>query len=118
MEGVGEDADPGRARTQIAVAHAEHMVGVGSHRVGDKHLLCQANDEAVEAHHTVLHGAGARNQLRRHAVVVDDGTGDELGKHHDIQHIVGELVAGWCSAAIHVNGVGDALEGEKRDADR
>ena len=117
LEGVGEDADPCCTRGQVAVVHGEDLVGIGGQGVGDEHFLAQADDEAVEAHHAVFHGAGALHELRRHAVVVDDGTRDELRKHHDIQHIVGQLVARRRGATIHVYGVGDALEGEEANAD-
>ena len=51
-----------------------------------------------------------------HTVVVDDGTSDELRKHHDIKHIIGQLLTGRCCATIHVKCIGNALEGKEGDA--
>ena len=52
-----------------------------------------------------------------HVAIADDGTGNQLREHGDIQHEVGELLHRLVHATVGVQGVGDALEREERDAD-
>ena len=52
-----------------------------------------------------------------HITVADDGTGNQLREHSDIQHKISEFLHRLVHATIGVEGVGDALEREERYAD-
>ena len=133
LEGVGQGDNPrggavqGRhagedfgdlARVQKAeVGGAEDGIHLGANHVGDEDFLAEADDEAIKALQAVGHARLAAADLVGHVAIADDGTGDELGEHNDIQHEIRQFLHRLVHAAVGVQGVGDALEREERDAD-
>ena len=87
--------------------------------VGDHHLLEQPEQDqhdAVRDHGAIELGLGL--ELRQEIGSADDRPGDELREEGDVEEDVERRLLGRDFAAIDVDHIRDAVEGEEGDADR
>ena len=92
---------------------------VGYHRqlVCQDDLLAQAHQEAAYPGGAVLPGLPAAVDLFRHRLVLDDGTGDELGEEGDVQGHFQRIALDLAPIPVHIQHIAHGLEGEKGDAE-
>ena len=86
--------------------------------VGDQHLLRQPDDEDARADGSAPERLAALVELARDRLVADDRAGDELRKERDVERDVDRIAVGAEAAPVDVDDVGQAVEGEERDAER
>ena len=86
--------------------------------VGDEHLLREADDEDARADGGAAERRPAHVELAGDGLVADDRARDELGKERDVERDVDRIAVGAEAAAVDVDDVGQAMEGEERDAER
>ena len=118
LQGISQDAYPCRSRVDGTKVGGETGVGLLGDDIGDENLFGQADDKTVKTLQTFRRRTLAMTQLLFHLVVAHDRTRNQLGKHDDIHHVVGQFVHGFYLSTIGIQHIGDRLEGEKGDADR
>ena len=85
--------------------------------VGDDDLLGKAHEKPPQAEGHVLPAVGAGIQFPGNVHIPDNGTGDELGEQSHIGAEADGVLLRHRVAPVHVDGVGQALEGIEADAD-
>jgi len=98
----------------------EHWIGQPAERIGQQHLLGDAERQQHEAARQALGQARPQRlelELLDDLVMADDRSGDKVREQHHPQCIVGEAVARR-RAAPEIDQIGDLLEGEEADAER
>ena len=119
LNGVAPDRQ-GQIDGAVGERIEEHGIDdLGRQVVRHHDLLEQSHDDEQQAHGR--HGAawiGRTLELRHHHLGADDRAGHELGEERNVQEDVEDRSRRRDHAAIDVDDVGDALEGEERDPDR
>ena len=116
LKGVGGHAVPrvdGAERSGF-----ERQIGDLPARVGDQHLLRQAEREERDAPRELGRGALAEVQLILDLRIADDRAGDELRIHHLEAEKVAEALHGRRMAAVDVDDVAERLQDVQADAER
>ena len=109
LQRVGDRAQPRAAQRQPGAR--EGLVRQRGHGVGDQHLLAQAHHEAAHALREARQRLPALLDLGRDAVVAQDRARDQLGKEGDVQRQLRQAALRRDRAPVHVDGVGQGLEG-------
>ena len=86
--------------------------------VGDQHLLRKSDDEDARSDGGAPEGLPALVELSRDRLVPDDRAGDELRKEGNVKRDVDRIAIGAEAPPVDVDDVGQAVEGEERDAER
>ena len=86
--------------------------------VGDKHLLCEPDDEDARPDRSAAQRRSSRVELARNGLVADDRARDELRKERDIERDVDGIAVRPEAPPVDVDDVAQAVEGEERDAER
>ena len=117
LERIGKEPDPGaddRNRRQFAVQHGGgHFAG----HVGQQDLFEHAGQEPDESVPRLAHADDAVLDLRFNVDVFDNGAGNELREHGDVQQQVKEVALDIGPPAVHIHNVRNGLERVEADAD-
>ena len=110
--------EPRGGRIQFLWSDAEYLIGDIAQRVGDEHLLAQADDETPHALDEVVAVPLALRELRGDVLVADDRSGDKLWEQQDVKPEAVDASLRRRVAAVDVDQVGDRMEGEEGNPQR
>ena len=122
LEGISQGDQPGGGAVEGGeaggkVGSIQYAIHIGPHDIGDEDLLAQTDYKAIEPLKPVGIARFTVADLVGHLVVTNDGAGDELRKHGDVEHEVAKPLHGLVDPPIGIECVSDALEREERNAD-
>ncbi len=86
--------------------------------IGHQHLLGEADDEDPGAHGRPAQCEPAGVQLPGDGLVANDWSRNQLREQGNVERDVDRVAIGPEPPAVDVDDVGEAMEGEKRDAER
>ena len=118
LEGEGQHTQPSPRHGQVRQRHGLIAVPQHPHVVGDEQLFAKADHKHLDARGKLVHSAVPLIDLVSQVLILDDGTGDELGKQGDEGAKVkdGSLRSG--VSPVHIDGVAHGWEGIEGDTDR
>ena len=96
----------------------EQVVHHGSHGIGDEHLLCQTHAEASQTNRHVVRRSMSFAHLQLYVVILNNGTGNQLGKERDVKQHARVLPLWLRIASVYVNHVRERLKSVERYAQR
>ncbi len=117
LDAEGERPEPCGGEADVPRRRGEHGVGDRGHVVGDDHLLEQAVGEAGNPRGEHVDAGFRIVEVGFDVAIAHDRPGDELGEEGDVCAERRRIAFGADLAAVDVDEVGDALEGEEGDAD-
>ena len=118
LQAVAQRAQPGHGRRELPrPRQGEGPLRRHGEVVGQQDLLGKAQNKALDPLLEALRVHAAASDLLRHAVVAHDGAGDELGEKGDVQPQIQDVALHLSRPPVHVDAVGERLEGEKGNAD-
>ena len=117
LEGEGQHPQPGPGHRQLRQGHGLVAVPQGPHVVGNEQLLSKAHHEDLHPGGKFVRRAGPLVDLIPQVLVLDDGSGDELGEEGDKGAEVEDVPLGTGISPVDVDGVAHGLEGVEGDTD-
>ena len=94
----------------------ENRISHGPHGVGNKHFFTQSKDKAFNSCSKTIKAGGSLDNLFGNIMVSNNRSGNELGEEGDVEPHVQNILLNRSDLSIHVNNIGNGLEGKKGDA--
>jgi hypothetical protein len=118
LQCVAGEPEPRQWCRHFRCRQREQLIGNVSQRVGDQHLLAEAEDEPPNAVSEVGETMLTRGDLGGDVAPADDRSGDQLRKEQDVEREVGKPPLRIRILLVHVDHVRDRVKREKGDAER